>query len=39
MRSRTQACAFYERHGFKAGKLGMNKINNQPNVEYHWSDR
>ncbi|MBW4432175.1 MAG: GNAT family N-acetyltransferase [Pelatocladus maniniholoensis HA4357-MV3] len=26
-----QASAFYERHGFKASKLGINKINGQPN--------
>lgn len=31
-----QACVFYERHGFKAGKLSVNKINGQPNIEYHW---
>lgn len=31
-----QACLFYEKHGFKAGKLTTNKINGQPNIEYHW---
>jgi ribosomal protein S18 acetylase RimI-like enzyme len=28
--------AFYERHNFQVGKLSINKINNQPNVEYYW---
>ncbi|WP_219725361.1 hypothetical protein, partial [Fischerella muscicola] len=39
LQQNTQACAFYERHGFKAGKQGINQINNQPNIEYHWRDR
>ena len=30
------ARAFYERHNFQVGKLSINKINNQPNVEYYW---
>lgn len=32
----TQARAFYERHGFQPGKLGVNKINGQLNIEYCW---
>lgn len=32
-----QARKFYERHGFRAGKLAVNKNNGQPNIEYHWS--
>ncbi|NMG20899.1 GNAT family N-acetyltransferase [Brasilonema bromeliae] len=31
-----RACVFYEKHGFKAGKISVNKINGQPNIEYHW---
>lgn len=31
-----RTCLFYEKHGFKAGKLSVNKINGQPNIEYHW---
>lgn len=31
-----KACAFYERHGFKRGRLSVNKFNGQPNVEYRW---
>jgi GNAT superfamily N-acetyltransferase len=27
---------FYERHGFVAGQRGVNPINGQPDVEYHW---
>lgn len=36
LKQNTQACLFYEKHGFKAGKLGTNKINGEPNVEYLW---
>jgi ribosomal protein S18 acetylase RimI-like enzyme len=36
LQQNTQACRFYEKHGFKAGKLAINKINGQPNVEYNW---
>lgn len=32
-----QARTFYEHHGFRAGKLAVNKNNGQPNIEYHWS--
>ena len=31
------ARAFYERHGFVAGREGVNDVNGQPNVEYRWS--
>lgn len=33
----TPARTFYGRHDFRAGKLGINKTNGLPNVEYHWS--
>lgn len=33
----TQSRKFYEKHGFKAGKLAVNKNNGQPNIEYYWS--
>lgn len=36
LQQNTRACIFYEKHGFKAGKLSVNKINGQPNIEYHW---
>jgi ribosomal protein S18 acetylase RimI-like enzyme len=39
LQQNTKACAFYERHGFKASKLSINKINGQPNVEYYWVPR
>jgi ribosomal protein S18 acetylase RimI-like enzyme len=32
-----QARQFYEKHGFVAGVTGVNPINGQPNIEYHWS--
>lgn len=28
---------FYEKLGFIPGVMGVNPINGQPNVEYHWS--
>jgi GNAT superfamily N-acetyltransferase len=31
-----RASKFYERHGFIAGRSGINKINGLPNVEYRW---
>jgi putative acetyltransferase len=31
-----RACLFYEKHGFKAGNVSVNKYNRQPNVEYNW---
>jgi putative acetyltransferase len=31
-----KACHFYEKHGFTAGKLSINKINGQPSIEYSW---
>lgn len=27
---------FYERHGFVAGRTGINPNNGQPNIEYRW---
>ncbi|MEO1287716.1 MAG: GNAT family N-acetyltransferase [Chloroflexota bacterium] len=30
------ACQFYEKHGFIRGKEGINQINGQKNVSYHW---
>jgi len=31
------ACAFYERHGFRAVKFGISPPpENEPDVEYHW---
>ena len=36
LQQNTNACRFYEKHGFKAGKLSINKINGQPNIEYQW---
>ncbi|MEH2424181.1 MAG: GNAT family N-acetyltransferase [Nostoc sp.] len=36
LQANMRACAFYEHHGFKVGKLSTNKINGQPNVEYYW---
>ncbi|MBV6628117.1 MAG: GNAT family N-acetyltransferase [Rivularia sp. (in: Bacteria)] len=37
LQTNTKACLFYEKHGFKAGKLSKNKINGQPNIEYEWN--
>lgn len=36
LQQNTKARKFYEKHGFVAGKLGVNKINGQPNIEYIW---
>ena len=34
----TQACAFYEQHGFRAVKYGTSPPpENEPDVEYHWT--
>jgi GNAT superfamily N-acetyltransferase len=30
---------FYERHGFRSGREGVNRVNGQPNVEYIWAPR
>ena len=36
----TQACAFYEQHGFRAVKYGTSPPpENEPDVEYHWTPR
>lgn len=37
LQQNVQACQFYEKHGFVARATGMNPINGQPNIEYHWS--
>ena len=31
-----QACRFYEKHSFRAGVVGVNPVNRQPNIEYYW---
>lgn len=36
LQSNTKACLFYEKHGFAAGKMSINEINGQPNIEYSW---
>jgi GNAT superfamily N-acetyltransferase len=36
LQQNVQARRFYERHGFVAGRHGLNAINGQPNVEYCW---
>lgn len=36
LRANAKACAFYERHGFRRGRLSVNAFNQQPNVEYCW---
>lgn len=33
----TGARRFYERHGFRSGREGINKVNGQPNIEYVWA--
>jgi GNAT superfamily N-acetyltransferase len=33
----TGARRFYERHGFRRGREGINKVNGKPNVEYVWT--
>lgn len=30
------ACRFYEKHGFTAGELSINKVNGLPCIEYSW---
>ncbi|NMG05630.1 hypothetical protein DP117_01645 [Brasilonema sp. UFV-L1] len=37
LQQNTQSCRFYEKHGFKAGQLAINKINGQANIEYDWN--
>lgn len=31
-----EARAFWENHGFRPGRTGLNPINNQRNIGYHW---
>ncbi len=37
LQNNVRACAFYEREGFRAGQRGLNPVNGQPNIAYHWS--
>ena len=39
LKRNSQACVFYERHGFRAGEIDINPINGQPNIAYHWSPK
>lgn len=32
----TKARQFYEKHGFRPGRKGINVLNGQPNIEYRW---
>jgi GNAT superfamily N-acetyltransferase len=34
-----RARRFYERHGFTAGRTGVNAVNGQPKVEYRWTPK
>lgn len=36
LQENVRARSFYERHGFKPGKLSVNAFNRQPNIEYIW---
>ena len=31
------ARAFYERHGFRSGERGVNRVNGQPTITYRWT--
>lgn len=31
-----KAHTFYKRQGFKEGKVSSNKVNGQPDIEFHW---
>lgn len=37
LQENTRARSFYERHGFKPGKTSINPFNQQPNIEYCWT--
>lgn len=37
LKQNVQARQFYEKQGFVAGTRGLNPINGQPNIEYHWN--
>ena len=36
LQQNVSARTFYEKLGFKAGAVGVNRVNGQPNIEYHW---
>lgn len=36
LQQNVQAHKFYEKHGFVAGKLGVNPVNGQASIEYKW---
>jgi GNAT superfamily N-acetyltransferase len=36
LQQNVQARKFYEKHGFVAGKFGVNPVNGQVNIEYTW---
>lgn len=36
LQSNTKACKFYEKHGFIQGEEGVNPVNGQANIAYHW---
>lgn len=37
LQQNVQARQFYEKHGFSTGATGVNPVNGQPNIEYHWN--
>jgi hypothetical protein len=39
LQQNTKAHRFYEKHGFIAGKCGVNALNKQPNIEYRWNPK
>ena len=36
LKQNIQSRKFYEKHGFVAGKLGVNPVNSQVSIEYKW---
>jgi putative acetyltransferase len=36
LQQNVQARKFYKKHGFVAGKLGINPVNSQESIEYTW---
>ncbi|MDJ0698012.1 GNAT family N-acetyltransferase [Mastigocoleus sp. MO_188.B34] len=36
LQTNKKACCFYTKHGFVPGEMSINKINQQPNIEYIW---
>ena len=39
LRRNARATAFYERHGFEPGNVGINPVNGLPSIEYVWRPR